>query len=179
MKESLWKKAHERKIVKERLWKGYWKTDWDWTIERLKEKNCRFAESNFSLFSPIFSETNKNELPTDQRINGWTDGQTYPPVTHKLSDHTITVPKYSEGGVFKPLPFLYVKSDPFKNGTKRFSLENRFHWWSHKSNWMKNKQFIAVMVLQVFHFVTDRCLSKIQNLQRIWKNWKMKNVRFL
>jgi len=44
---------------------------------------------------------------------------------------------------------------------------------------MKNKQFLAVRILQVFNFVTERCLNKIQNLQRIFKNQKMKNVRFL
>ena len=49
------------------------------------------------------------------------------PMTQKSSDPTIIMPKFNEGGVFKPQPFLYVKSNPFKNGTKRFSFENRFH----------------------------------------------------
>ena len=46
-------------------------------------------------------------------------------------------------------------------------------------NRMKNKQYMAVMILQVSHFVTERCLSKIQNLHRSLENQKMKNVRFL
>ena len=52
--------------------------------------------------------------------------------TQKLSGPTITMPKFNEGGVFKPLTFLCVTSNPFNNGTKRFSFENCFHWWGHK-----------------------------------------------
>ena len=63
--------------------------------------------------------------------------------TQKLSDPTITMPKFNEEGVFKPLPFLCVTSNPFKNGTKRFSFENRFHWWGHKLK-LNEKQAIYI-----------------------------------
>ena len=79
----------------------------------------------------------------------------------------------------KPCHF-YMSSPIFsKMASKDSVLKIVFIDGVTSQNWMKNKQFIAVMILQVFHFVTERCLSKIQNLQRILKNQKMKNVRFL
>ena len=62
-------------------------------------------------------------------------------MTKKLSDPSITMPRFNEGGVFKPLLFLYIMSNPLKNGTKGFSFENRFHWWGHKSK-LSEKQAI-------------------------------------
>ena len=78
-------------------------------------------------------------------------------------------------------PFHFYISSPIlsKIALKDSVLKIVFIDGVTSQNWMKNKQFIAVMILQVVHFVTERCLSKIQNLQRILKDQKMKNVRFL
>ena len=65
MKEKLWKNDYEKDIEKQSKTK------------QLKEKNWKSAESYFSPFSPVFSEKN-NELSTNEWINWWTDGRTYP-----------------------------------------------------------------------------------------------------
>ena len=172
VKESSWKKNCERTIMKGILKNRLRLDDW-------KRKIAGLQRVIFHYFLPFFLRLKKTSYwPT----NGSMDGLT---ARHTLLWHInyLTIQSLCQSTVKEVFsnPCHFCISSPIlsKMAPKDSVLKIVFTDGVTSQDCMKNKQYMAVMILQVFNFVTKCCLSKIQNLQRILKNKKIKNVRFL